>query len=281
MFDLDDNELLEYIKEDVPYFDLTTYIQEAGYKRAKLEVYTREEVVVSCSREASRIAQLLGCEVLTCVPERKMVKEGEVLLSFFGSYEKVHQAWKLTQVLLEYSCRIATYTTAMIKAIEEVNPTCELLATRKSFPFAKRLCIKAIMDGGALPHRLGLSESVLFFAQHRSIYENDAAFYSEISKLKIKVPEKKMVVESETFEDSVALMQHGVDVLQLDKVDLETLKKIVAYKDENFLHVKTLMAGGVNLKNAKEYASCGIDGIVTSALYGQGMANIGTRMSIL
>jgi nicotinate-nucleotide pyrophosphorylase len=37
----------------------------------------------------------------------------------------------------------------------------------------------------------------------------------------------------------------------------------------------------MNLKNAKEYASTGIDGIVTSALYGQGMANIGTRMSIL
>jgi molybdenum transport protein len=281
MFDLDDNELLEYIKEDVPYFDLTTYIQEAGEKRAKLEVYTREEVVVSCLHEASRIAELLGCEVLTCIPERQIVKEGEVLLSFFGNYEKVHQAWKLTQVLLEYSCKMATYTAAMIKAIKEVNSTCELLSTRKSFPFAKRLCIKAIMDGGALPHRLGLSESVLFFAQHRSIYENDAVFYKEISKLKLKIPEKKLIVESDNLQDSIALMHHGVDVLQLDKVDLETLKNVIDYKDKHFLHVKILMAGGVNLKNAKEYANCGIDGIVTSALYGQGMANIGTRMSIL
>lgn len=281
MFDLDDNELLEYIKDDVPYFDLTTYIQESGDKKAKLEVFTREEVVVSCSREAARIAQLLGCEVLTCIPEKKVAKEGEVLLSFFGSYEKVHQAWKLTQVLLEYSCKMATYTASMKKCIQEVNPTCELLATRKSFPFAKRLCIKAIMNGGAMPHRLGVSESILFFAQHRVIYESDAVFYTHIEKLKLKIPEKKFIVESENFEDAIALMQHGVDVLQLDKVSVEILKKIVAYKEKIFSHVKILMAGGVNLKNAKEYASCGVDGIVTSALYGQGMANIGTRMSIL
>jgi molybdenum transport protein len=281
VFELDDNELLAYIKEDVPYFDLTTYIQNASEKRAKLEIFTREEVVVSCSYEASRIAELLGCEVLSCFPARKIAKKGEILLSFFGSYEKVHQAWKLTQVLLEYACKMATYTKDMLADIKEVNPTCELLSTRKSFPFAKRFCIKAIMDGGAMPHRLGLSESILFFEQHRSIYVSDTEFYDELQRLKFKVPEKKIIVESDNFEDALALMEHGVDVLQLDKVSLEVLEKIVALRDEKFLHVKILMAGGVNLKNAKEYASTGIDGIVTSALYGQGMANLGTRMSIL
>jgi molybdenum transport protein len=281
VFELDDNELLAYIKEDVPYFDLTTYIQNASEKRAKLEIFTREEVVVSCSYEASRIAELLGCEVLSCFPARKIAKKGEVLLSFFGSYEKVHQAWKLTQVLLEYACKMATYSHEMLKNIKEVNPKCELLSTRKSFPFAKRFCIKAIMDGGAMPHRLGLSESVLFFSQHRSIYSNDAEFYKELKKLKLKVPEKKLVVESENLEDSTALMQSDIDVLQLDKVSLEVLEKIVALRDEKFLHVKILMAGGINKNNATAYAALGIDGIVTSALYGQGMANIGTKMSIL
>lgn len=281
MFDLDDSELLEYIKEDVPYFDFTSYLQEARDKKAKLEVYTRDEVVVACSNEASRIAELLKCEVLTCIPERQVAKEGEVILSFCGPYEKVHQAWKLTQVLLEYSCKMATYSRAMKNAIEEVNSSCALLGTRKSFPFAKRFCIKAIMNGGAFPHRLGLSDSVLFFSQHRSLYKNDEEFYKLIPSFKTEVPEKKIVVESESLEDSICLMQNGVDVIQLDKVSTQVLAKIVAYRNENFLHVKIIMAGGVNLKNVKEYAACGIDGIVTSALYAQGMSNIGTRMSIL
>jgi molybdenum transport protein len=281
MFDLDDNELLGYIKEDVPYFDLTTYLQKAGDKRAKLEIFTREKIVVSCSNEAARIAELLGCEVLSCMPPRKIAHEGEILLSFYGSYEKVHQAWKLTQVLLEYTCKMATYARAMKDEMNEVNAHCELLATRKSFPFAKRMCIKAIMDGGAMPHRLGVSETILFFPQHRSLYENDEAFYKELEVLKLDLPEKKLIVESDNFEDSKALLAHGVDVLQLDKVSVDELKKIMAYKNENYPNVKVLAAGGVNKNNAKEYASLGIDAIVTSAIYGNGMANIGTRMSIL
>lgn len=281
MFDLDDSELLGYIKEDVPYLDITTYIQNTSEIKAKLEVYTRDEVVVSCSHEASRICELLGCEVVTCMPEKSVAKKGEVLLSFVGAYEKVHQAWKLTQVLLAYACKMATYSKEMIDEIKSVNTHCELLGTRQNFPFAKRLCIKAIMNGGAMPHRLGVSDRVLFFEQHRSIYANNAEFYAQIKGFKTRVPEEKIVVESGDFEDSVALLEHGVDVLQMDKVSLENLKKIAKFRDEKYPYVKILMAGGVNLKNVKEYASTGIDGIVTSAVYGQGMADIGTRMSIL
>jgi molybdenum transport protein len=281
MFDLDDNELLEYIKEDVPYFDLTTYLQKSGDTKAKLEVYTREKIVVSCSQEAARIAELLGCEVLTCIPSRRVAHKDEVILSFFGSYEKVHQAWKLTQVLLEYACKMATYAKEMKEEIDSVNEHCELLATRKNFPFAKRFCIKAIMDGGAMPHRLGVSESILFFPQHRALYESEEAFYKELEKIKLDLAEKKLIVESDNFEDSKALLAHGVDVLQLDKVKCDELKQIMAYKKENYPKVKVLAAGGVNKNNAKEYAQLGIDAIVTSAIYGNGMANIGTRMSIL
>lgn len=281
MFDLDDNELLAYIKEDVPYFDLTTYMQKAGDKRAKLEIYTREKIVVSCSHEAARIAELLGCEVLSCIPPKKIAHKGELLLSFFGSYEKVHQAWKLTQVLLEYACKIATYAKEMKDEMREANPHCELLATRKSFPFAKRMCIKAIMDGGAMPHRLGVSETILFFPQHRTLYASEQEFYEMLQDLKLDLPEKKLIVESDNIEDSKALLAHGVDVLQLDKVSLEVLKEIMEYKNANYPLVKVLAAGGINKKNAKEYASLGIDAIVTSALYGNGMANIGTKMSII
>ena len=65
----------------------------------------------------------------------------------------------------------------MKKEIDEVNSNCELLGTRKNFPFAKKFCIKSIMSGGAMPHRLGLSETVLFFPNHRVVYEDKHDFY--------------------------------------------------------------------------------------------------------
>lgn len=160
---ISDNELLEYIKEDLPYFDLTTHLQQSVNKKARLEIFTREDIVVSCSEEAARIAQLLSCEVNFFLPSKSNIKKDEVLIQIQGDYNNIHQAYKLMQVLLEYSCKIATTTYEMTKIIKKENPNCELLTTRKSFPFAKRFCINSILNGGGMPHRLGLSETILFF----------------------------------------------------------------------------------------------------------------------
>lgn len=281
MYKLNDNELLNYIQEDVPYLDLTTHIQSVKNKKAKLEIITREEIVISCMEESCRIAELLGCIVNSYISSGKKAKKGDVLLSFEGDYNDVHKAWRSSQVLLEYSCKIATYAYKMKKEIESVNKNCELLTTRKTFPFSKKFCIKSAITGGAMPHRLNLGETVLFFDNHRIIYKNNKEFYEDIKNYKIKVPEKKIVVESSSFEDAKELMLYGADVIQLDKVDLQTLKKVVKYKNKNHKNVKLLAAGGIDIDNVAQYAKTGIDGVVTSKVYMSGLANIGTRMELL
>ncbi len=280
MFILNDYELQSYINEDVPYFDLTTYLQEASDKQSRLDIFTREEVMVSCSEEASRIAQLLGCEIVSCLSSKTKAHKGDVILSFKGDYEKVHQAWRLAQVLLEYSCKIATYTHEMKSEIDSVNDHCELLGTRKTFPFTKRFSIKSIMIGGAMPHRLGLSETILLFPQHRTVYASLEEFYEAIEAFKVKAPEKKIVVESHTLDDAKALMHHGADVLQLDKLAIDLVEATVAYRNEHFKEIKILVTGGINLSNVKSYAQTGIDGVVTSAMYLCGLSDIGTKMEV-
>ncbi|MDD5406264.1 MAG: ModD protein [Sulfurovaceae bacterium] len=281
MFKLNDNELLEYIKEDVPYFDLTTTLQDSPNKKAKMQIFTREDVIVSCSEEAARVAELIGCEVYFALPSKTKAKQGDVIIEFGGSYENIQSAWRSVQLILEYSCKIATYAYDMKQEISNINPHCELLVTRKHFPFAKRFCIKSIMCGGAMPHRLGLSETVLFFSHHRKIYVNDEAFYEALHDIKTKALEKKVVVEPKDFDDAIALMKHGVDVLQMDKTDLQTLKKVVTHKNENYPHIKILGAGGINKENVKEFVAAGIDGVVTSKIYFCGMADMGSNLEII
>lgn len=278
MFNLDDSELSVYIKEDLPYFDLTTYLQGDGDKIVNLEFFTRENLLLSCTEEAKRVAELLNCEVIKVKKSGSEIKKGESFLHVKGRYEDIHKTWRLSQILLEYACKISTYTNNMLKSIQEVNSTCQLLSTRKTFPFSKRLCIKAILVGGAYPHRLGLSESILFFPQHRSLYKDDSEFFATIKKIKSKSPEKKITIESSTFKDSKEAIKAGADVLQLDKINLKNTEKIVKYKNEKYPHIKVISAGGINIKNVKEYASLGIDGVVTSAMYVCGLANIGTRI---
>ena len=281
MFNLSISELEKYIQDDLPYFDLTTSLQNCHDSHAQIEVYTREDIIVSCSEEAAKIAELLNCKVEFFVKSKTKLEKGSTILKFSGLYEDIHKAWRLTQILLEYSCKISTYSYEMNKKLKEKNPDCELLTTRKTFPFSKRFCIKAAICGGAMPHRLNLSETVLFFEGHRILYKNNEEFYEDLKRIKRKIPEKKLNVESDNLEDCKNLMNIGVDVIQLDKIDFEELKKIIEYKDKNFPNVKILVAGGINLSNIEKYASYKIDGVVTSSVYNCGMANISSKLEII
>ena len=281
MFNLSIQELEQYIHDDVPYYDLTTSLQNSENKITQIEVYTREDIVVSCSEEAVKIAELLNCKVEYFVKSKQKIKKGETILKYSGFYEDVHKAWKLTQVLFEYSCKISTYANQMKEKIEKINPNCELLTTRKTFPFSKRFCIKAIIAGGAMIHRLNLSESILFFEAHRILYKNNEEFYEALKTIKSKIPEKKLVVESDNLEDSINLMKTGVDVIQLDKVDLENIKNVVTYKNKNHSTIKIIVAGGINISNVEAFAACEVDGIVTSAVYVCGMADISSRLKLV
>jgi len=281
MIHFTDNELLTLLNDDLPYLDLSTSLQEKSQTKAKLEIFTREDIIVSCSEESCKIAKLMNCEVLHYLPSKTKAKKGDLVLSFVGTYENIHKIWRTTQLILEYSSKIATYTAIMKKNINEENPNCQLLSTRKTYPFTKKFCIKSVLIGGAYVHRLNLSESVLFFPNHRVVYKDNLEFYNEIKNFKIKMPEKKIVIESSTFEDSKNLLKFGTDVLQLDKMALEEIKKVIDLRNQNYKNVNIICSGGININNAKEYANLGVDAIVTSAMYSCGMADFGSKITIL
>ncbi|MBU0632418.1 ModD protein [bacterium] len=272
-----DSELLEYIREDMPYFDLTTTLLGSNFDSAKLEVKTREDIVAACSEEAARIAELLGCKVEFFIPSSNRVKAGETILSIEAKGEILHLAWKLTQVLLEYACGMATYANDMLQSAHAVNPHCEILVTRKSIPFAKKFAIRSLICGGVLPHRLGLSESILVFYHHRALFEDDASFKEAFKQLKIRAVEKKVVVECEDLEDAKEMLSLGADVIQMDKCDIFTLRTLVEYKNANFPMARILAAGGINKNNVAEFVKTGVEAIITSSPYQAKMADISVK----
>ncbi len=274
---LSDHELWEYIREDLPYFDLTTHLLEVSNRKASLGIITRHKVVAACTEEAARIGELLGCEVYYSVASGTAVEKEGLLLELQGSGEALHQAWKLCQVLLEYACGMATYANSMLQSARSFNPHCEILVTRKSFPFAKRFAMRALLSGGVMPHRLGLSESVLIFEHHRTLYKDAAAFEAALPLIKKRCVEKKLVVESETLEDAKQMLMLGADVIQMDKSTPETLAALVAYKREHCPHAAIIAAGGINKENVVQYAQSGVDGIVTSSPYQAGMADLTSK----
>ena len=280
MIKINDAEILAYIGEDLPYFDLTTSLQGIR-KNAVLTILPREDVTVSCVDVAAGIARLLDCETQICVPNSAIAATNEPIVKISGSYDNVHKAWKLAQICLEYACKVATYARAMNEAAKSVNPKCEILATRKSFPFAKKFCLKAVLEGGCGVHRLNLSDSVLFFKNHIKAYDSYEKFLAQISTFKAKSPERKIAVECENLDDCETLLKAGADVVQCDKFTPGAVKQAVDLRDKITPNAALVASGGINLKNVREFAATGADALVTSAMYTQGMADITAVLEIV
>lgn len=280
MLEFSEFEIIKLLEDDVPFLDLTTSLQNIN-SNAKLSIITREQICLSCIDVCIKLAKILDINVIDHKNNQEIANPNDILIEFSSSYEKIHKIWKCAQILLEYSCGISTYTNQMVKNAQSVNSKCQILTTRKTFPFSKKLCLKAVIEGGGHIHRANISDSILFFDNHLIAYNDFDEFLSKIPEFKAKIPEKKIIVECNEIEKIQKLLLHNIDGIQCDKCDIDTLKEIVNLKNSINKNTIILACGGINKENVKEFASTGIDAIVTSAPYTAKMANLTSKIKLI
>ena len=276
---LPDGEIERFIDEDIPYGDLTTHLLGIGLKPGVITFSTREDTTLCCCEEAGRVLEKCGCSISTLMPSGTSCAPGTVFLNARGTARALHAGWKVALNLLEYASGIATRTARIVRAAKEVNPDIEVVTTRKCFPGTKKVAIKAIMAGGALPHRLGLSETVLVFKQHTAFLGGLDAFLGGVADLRARVPESRIIVEAENAEEALRIVGAGVDVVQVDKLPPAELRQLVADVHAMDRAVKISAAGGINEGNVTQYAASGVDIIVLSSVYFGKPADIGVRIA--
>jgi molybdenum transport protein len=275
---LPDGEIERFIDEDLPYGDLTTHLLGIGHQPGTITFSTREDTTLCCCEEAGRVLEKCGCSISTLVPSGTRCDPGTVFLNARGTAQALHAGWKVALNLLEYASGIATRTARIVRAAKEANPGIVVVTTRKSFPGTKKVAVKAIMAGGALPHRLGLSETVLVFKQHTAFLGGLEVFLKEVACLRSRAPENRIIVEAESAEEAMRIAAAGVDVVQVDKMTPAELRHVVADVRTMDRAVKISAAGGINEGNVAEYAGCGVDIIVLSSVYFGKPADIGVRI---
>lgn len=266
---LDDLDRL--ICEDMPYFDLTAKLLDIK-NNGTIEFASREDILLSGNMLVSSLANRVGLEIVTAKENSKKIKANEPFFKAKGRGEDILTLWKVAQNIFEYACGVATYTHKMVSAAKTVNPDIEILTTRKIIPFTKKVALQAVMDGGAYPHRITTSETILVFENYIELHGGWERFVEEFKKLKAKSVEKKWVVEAKDMQSAQKFIDIEVDVLQLDKVDIQTTKKIVNIAKQK--GVKVISAGGVDVSNVKKYASTGVDAIITTSPYYADRADI-------
>lgn len=151
------------------------------------------------------------------------------------------------------------------------------LTTRKSLPGAEDLLTEAVVIGGAFPHRLGLSETVLVFDQHMAFLGGFDAFLQKLPLIKAQCIEKKLFVECDAGH-AEALARAGVDGIQLDKMPPHELAQLVRKLRAIDPRTTLIAAGGVNAQNAGAYAATGVDGVATTAPFTAKPIDMSIRM---
>ena len=280
MLRISDARLDFLLAEDVPYIDLTSMVLGIDDQLGVMEYFTREACVVSGVEEVARLASLAGCEAKVAHGSGERIEAGDTILHVRGRAADLHQVWKVGLNLLDHLSAVATKTRAMVDAAHEVNPRCEVLTTRKSMPGCKDLLVEAVLAGGAFPHRLGLSETVLVFEHHMTFLGGFDEFVKRIPEFRSRCIEKKLFVEA-SAEQAPILARAGVDGIQFDKVPADELGALVREIRAIDPRGTLIAAGGVNPGNAAAYAATGVDGLATTAPFSAKPLDMSVRMSAL
>lgn len=261
------SELEALLADDVPYGDLTTSALGIGHLPGTMIFAARGPMVVAEVESAAALLRLAGCsQVDVTVRSGDELTDGARILTAAGCAEALHRGWKVSQTLIEAWSGVASATRAIVTAARAVSPQIAVACTRKNTPGTKSFAARAVHAGGASMHRLGLSESVLVFPEHRA-FLGDEPLAKSVERLRRAAPEKKLVIEAKTVAAAIDAGAAGFDVIQAEKFTPGDVATLVAEVKRRNLQLLVAAAGGVTPDNAAEYAKAGADILVSSAPY--------------
>jgi len=272
-------QMLEYwISEDLGVEDLTTTALDLK-GMGEATIFARESGIVACTEEALEIYRILGAEEVKSKSTGEFVEGGSIILKVRGDLRALHAAWRLAQQVIAIFSGMATKSKILVEKAHKVNPRVVLVSTRKAYPGLRILALKAVRAGGMIPHRSGLSDSILIFRNHIRCLGGFEKLVRIIPELKRRYPFRKIGVEVDDLEQAITLTKAGVDLVQFDKLPPKELSEAVMKLKEMKSELVIAAAGGIDEHNIEDYARTGVDLIVTSAPYYARPLDIGTEIS--
>lgn len=258
---LSDAELARLLADDAPHGDLTTAALGIGQKPGRLDCRARQPMTLCGVEEAIRLLTLAGCAARPLATSGDALAADAPILEAAGCAAALHRAWKSAQVLLEWSSGLASAAAELVAAAAPLPVAC----TRKTPPGNKALAVKAMRCGGSVMHRLGLSESLLLFAEHRRFLAEPPA--ATAARLHGALPEHKLAVEVHSAEEALVWARAGAEILQLEKFSPAAVAACRDLLASHHIHPILAAAGGIHPGNAAAYAASGARLLVSSWPY--------------
>jgi nicotinate-nucleotide pyrophosphorylase (carboxylating) len=244
------------------YGDITTRSVIPAGRSYAARLNARADAVVS-GMQVARIAFRLvdpSLEVKVLIPDGSRANKGDTLMEITGEAASILMG---ERVALNFAGRltgIATKTAEFVAAAE--GTATRITCTRKTTPGLRLVEKQAVLHGGGFNHRYSLSDAILIKDNHiaaaggvRAVLEAVKANASHMMKVELEVDHLEQLEE--------ALEVGGADVVLLDNMDNDTLKRAVAMVDGRLV---TEASGNVTLERIASIAATGVDYISSGAL---------------
>lgn len=248
------------LNEDLQYGDVTTEAVVIDNRIAKVDIIAKEDGIIAGTEVFKMVFKILGhVEVKFSVKDGDEIKKGECFGEVSGDAKNILMGERVALNYMQRMCGIATLTREFTKKLEGTKV--RLLDTRKTTPNMRLFEKYAVRIGGGTNHRFGLNDGVMIKDNH---IEAAGGIKNAIFLAKENSPfVRKIEVEVESIEQLYEALEAKADIIMLDNMDIETLKKAVILIDGN---AEVEASGNVTLDTISEIAKTGVDFISTGAV---------------
>ncbi len=257
-----EEDIIRWLKEDIPYWDLTTSL--IPNKKATAKIFAKQSGIIAGLSIASVVFRVLGAEFSASVKDGTTVTKKQLIATIKGPIASLLQAERLALNILGRLSGIATLTAEMKKIGEEYNPELRICGTRKTIPGFSKYDKYAIMIGGGDTHRFNLSDMIL-------LKENHLAFFNSITDAIKKAKEsvsfsKKIEVEVKNEGEAIEAAKAGADIIMLDNFLPLRAKVVVEKVREISKDIIIELSGRITKDNMADYPLKEINQISSGAL---------------
>lgn len=256
-----DRYILNALREDITSEDVTTNAIMRDAVLGQAELICKQDGIICGLLVFQRTFELLDDEAVfeTSVKDGDFVKNGQVIGVIKGDIRALLSGERTGLNYLQRMSGIATFTNSLVK--ELAGKKTKLLDTRKTTPNMRPFEKYAVKVGGGTNHRYNLSDGILIKDNHIGAA---GSITKAVSMAKEYAPfVRKIEVEVETLEQLDEAIAAGADIIMLDNMDNDTMRKAVkrvAGKAE------TECSGNVTKERLAEIADIGVDYVSAGAL---------------
>ena len=240
---------------------MTTACTLTGSEKGTAKALAKEDLVLAgleVFREVFRVRDA-GIVFRSALKDGARVRRGEVLATLSGPLASILEAERVALNLLQRMCGIATLTRQFVDAVAGTKAA--ILDTRKTMPGLRVLDKYSVRVGGGRNHRYGLYDGILIKDNH---IEAAGGIGPAVRRARGKAPLLvRIEVEVKTLAEVRQALAAGADVIMLDNMPIDAMRKAVALIGGRAL---VEASGNVTLATVQAIAATGVDCISSGAL---------------